>query len=51
MFGLKREVLDKMYNNGENIPITGLLTGTLVSRQEILASDRFPVFLTGTMNF
>lgn len=26
MFGLKREVLDKMYNNGEDIPITGLLT-------------------------
>jgi hypothetical protein len=30
MFGVKREVLDELYNNGEEIPITGLITGTLL---------------------
>ncbi len=27
MFGVKREVLDQLYNYGEEIPITGLITG------------------------
>jgi hypothetical protein len=30
MFGVKREVLDELYNYGEEIPITGLITGAFL---------------------
>jgi len=29
MFGVRREVLDELYNKGEDLPIIGLLTGSL----------------------
>jgi hypothetical protein len=36
MFGVKREVLDELYNYGEEIPITGLITGEfLLHAQQI----------------
>jgi hypothetical protein len=38
MFGVKREVLDELYNYGEEIPITGLITGKFLFHTEQIYS-------------
>jgi hypothetical protein len=38
MFGVKREVLDELYNYGEEIPITGLITGKFLFQTEQIYS-------------